>query len=193
MFEEYANEKKYTYSIGLEKGFEYCVLEYTFSFWQYHHIPCTDIPGETATPREIFDHLEKVVYLGSYADDAMNSPSMYQFCTEFGYYGYVREHLKDLLSDTHYPNCAYAPKDVSLAFNPQIMQDLYDWLQTKGNNMIYIYGDQDPWSAPYVKPSPQTNAVTVFLEGGNHFTFIDTLLPEQKKQVLSNLRKWLKE
>ncbi|MCP5108880.1 MAG: peptidase [bacterium] len=192
LFKKYAREKTYNFSIGEEKAFEYVVLEYPFSFWQYKKIDCGTVPGEGASPEVVFEHLKGVVAFSSYSDRAMNSPSMYQFFTEFGYYGYVKAHVKDLLSDTDYSNGAYAPRDVRLKYNPEVMKQLSDWLQTEGNNIIYIYGDLDPWSAPAVELTGKTNALKIFLKGGNHFTFINTFPVEQKGKIMSTLSGWLK-
>jgi hypothetical protein len=191
MFETYAAEKEYKYSIGLEKAFEYIVLEYPFSFWQYKTIDCQAIPQQSASMEEIFKHLEDVVSFSFYSDTSMNSPSMYQFFTELGYYGYVTGHVKDLLSHADYPNSAYAPQDVPLVYNPGLMRELNHWLRAKGNNIIYLYGELDPWSAPAVELTGQTNALKIFLKGGNHFTFINTFPPEQKEKILSTIKKWL--
>ena len=54
-----ANEKDLEYSIGLEKGFEYIVLEYSFYFWQWANSSCSEIPDSTATFKELYEHLSK--------------------------------------------------------------------------------------------------------------------------------------
>lgn len=191
LLEAYAREKNLIYSVGLEKALEYIVLEYTFSFWQYHHIPCEEIPAVGALAADIFAHLERVVSFWSYSDGAKESPSMYQFCSELGYYGYVRGHLRDLLSGDDYANCDYAPEGVKREYNPGKMRDLAHWLARKGNSIIYIYGDRDPWSAPAVSPALGTSGVAYWLEGGNHFTFIQTFPEPKQKEILSLLRSWL--
>ena len=181
----------YDYSIGLEKAFEYIVLEYPFSFWQYEKINCQEIPGEEATLIDIFEHLKNVVSFSSYSDLALNSPSMYQFSTELGYYGYLSSFVSDLLSSNDYKNIVFAPQDTELVYNPELMIELNEWLQTEGNNIIYIYGELDPWSASGVQASEETNALTIFLKGGNHFTFINSFPEKEQELILSTLEKWL--
>jgi hypothetical protein len=191
LFHWYAKGKGYSYSIGEEKAFEYIVLEYPFSFWQYTEADCNDIPGEGAAADEILEHVRDVVSFWSYSDHAMDSAAMYQFCTQLGYYGYVTKNVADLLSDTDYPNCAYAPKDADVIYDPEPMQRLNDWLQNDGENIIYIYGADDPWSAPFVDTSSNNNARTYFLDGGNHFTFIETFPPTERDEIVSLLKIWL--
>jgi pimeloyl-ACP methyl ester carboxylesterase len=191
LFHWYAQGKGYSYSVGEEKAFEYIVLEYPFSFWQYTEADCDGIPGEDATPDEILEHLKSVVSFWSYSDHAMDSAAMYQFCTQLGYYGYVTKNVSDMLSDTDYPNCAYAPRDADVTYDPEPMRRLNDWLLEFGDNVIYIYGADDPWSAPFVDTSSRNNARTFFLDGGNHFTFIGTFPTSQRKEIVDLLNGWL--
>jgi len=190
LFEWYTKGKGYEYSVGAEKAFEYIVLEYPFSFWQYTDADCDAIPDTHATADKVLEHLREVVSFWSYSDEAMNSASMYQFCTQLGYYGYVTRNVGDLLSDTDYPNCAYAPR-VGAGYDPEPMRRLDSWLRNSGDNIIYIYGADDPWSAPYVDTSSQNNARTYFLDGGNHFTFIETFPPAKRDEILELLRSWI--
>lgn len=190
LFEWYTKGKGYEYSVGLEKAFEYIVLEYPFSFWQYTDADCEAIPGEQATPDEVLEHLRDVVSFWSYSEKAMNSASMYQFCTQLGYYGFITRNVDDLLSDTEYPNCAYAPR-VGTEYDPEPMRSLDSWLKISGDNIIYIYGADDPWSAPFVDTSSKSNARTYFLDGGNHFTFIETFPATKRDEIVGLLRGWL--
>jgi hypothetical protein len=194
LFEAYSNEKGYTFQkITPLKAFEYTVLEYPFSFWQYHTLDCSAIPGERATPQEMFDHLKEVVSPSSYTDGAFNSPAMKQFATELGYYRYVTKNVVDLLSEDEddYPNNAFAPQDADLTFDPTFMEDIKKWLLTQGNNIIYIYGENDPWSAPHLQYLGATNAKMFWVKNGNHYSFIHTLSSTQKEEVLITLENWL--
>ncbi|UCE06105.1 MAG: hypothetical protein JSW07_21395, partial [bacterium] len=75
LFKWYSKGKDYEFSIGLEKAFEYIVLEYPFSFWQYHKLDCNEIPDEAASADEMLEHLRTVVSFSSYSDYALNSAS----------------------------------------------------------------------------------------------------------------------
>ena len=110
--------------------------------------------------------------------------------TQLGYYGYVMKNVADLLSDTGYPNCAYAPR-VDADYDPEPMHRLDSWLRTSGDNTIYIYGADDPWSAPYVDTSAENSARTFFLEGGNHFTFIETFDSTTIEEIVGLLQSWI--
>ncbi len=191
-FESYAAQKHYSYSIGLQAALEYAVLEYPFSFWQYHHIPCDSIPDSTADAQKIFDHLKYVVALSSYRDRALNSPAMYQFFTQLGYYGYVTKGLDAYLSGAYgYSNEIFAPRAAHGHYDPAPMQKVNHWLQTKARHMLFIYGGCDPWSACAVNTAGNSGLVEVFLPQGNHFTFLNTLPKRQRDALLQTLRRWL--
>jgi len=194
LYEAYCKEKGYTFEkITPSKAFEYTVLEYPFSFWQYHTIDCSKIPRERASPQEMFDHLKEVVSLSSYTDRAFNSTAMKQFATELGYYRYVTKNVSDLLSEgkDDYPNNAFAPEDADLTFDPTFMEDINKWLLTQGNNILYIYGENDPWSAPHLEYLGATNAKMFWVKKGNHYSFIQTLSEAQKDEALATLEDWL--
>jgi len=194
LYKTYCEEKEYTFEkITPLKAFEYTVLEYPFSFWQYHTLDCSMIPEERATPQEMFEHLKQVVSLSSYSDRAFNSTAMKQFATELGYYRYVTKNVIDLLNEgkDDYPNNAFGPGDADLTFDPTFMEDINKWLMTQGNNIIYIYGESDPWSAPRLEYLGATNAKMFWVKNGNHYSFIRTLSETQQDELLQTLEDWL--
>jgi len=194
LFKKYCKNKGYTFGkITPVKALDYAALEYPFSFWQYHHIPCSEIPDSTNSPEQIFEHLKKVVYLGSYTDRAFDSISMYQFSTELGYYGYVTKNVADLLSQNgkNFSNTAFAPSFVKHEFDPLFMRDIVNWLLNYGNKIIYIYGENDPWSAPSIEISDSIDAVKVYVTNGNHFSFIRTFPNRERSDIIEKIRKWI--
>ncbi|MFQ6113953.1 MAG: S28 family serine protease, partial [bacterium] len=194
IFETWAKEKGQNFSIGLETAFEYAVLEYPFSFWQTGATNCAEILGNGASVEELFAHLQTAVPLGLYSDRqiAYFQVSYYQFFTEIGYYGFVTSHLKDLLVALPNPsNKAFVPKNVEVTYNPRVMQDIINWLQNKGNNIIYIYGGQDAWTGAAVDPTERTNALKLVIPGKHHNVRIRHFSEREKETIFSTLESWL--
>jgi hypothetical protein len=54
-FEKFCAEKKYEFSIPLDEIYDYCVLEYSFSFWQWGS-DVEKIPATDASDDDIFKH-----------------------------------------------------------------------------------------------------------------------------------------
>jgi hypothetical protein len=190
-----AKEKKNTFSLGAQLIYEFAVLEYPFAFWQYGGIErLTKMPGPSATPREILDHLSDVVNLSLYADSgvAYFAPFQYQAYTEMGYYTYDITDFKPFLKVVHNPSNSFlAPKGADLTYRPEVFQAINRWLRYEGNNFIYIYGENDPWTASAVELTGMTNSLRMIKKDGNHRTKIRDLSPEQQKVVVAALEEWL--
>lgn len=72
------------------------------------------------------------------------------------------------------------------------MRAVNNFLQTNGNNIIYIYGEYDPWSASAVQLiSDKTNALKMVKAGGNHRTRIKSFDDKEKEKIYGKLEDWL--
>ena len=189
-------EKSYNFELGLEKTLEYNVFEYSFAFWQWGYSSCEDIPEPTVSPDSLFSHLVNVSSF-DYFDSLSSSyyePFYYQAYTEIGYYGYETEDFSDLLIDVEddvASSIFFAPENVNLAFDNDLMLDVNHFIQNHGNNMLYIYGENDTWSATAVDIGDKTNAVKMVKEGGNHRTRISSFDGEEKEKIYATLKNWL--
>ncbi len=181
-----------TLSIGADVAFEYSVLEYPFSFWQFGNGDCSVIPPENAGAQEIVEYFTSVILYPFYSDYYMElfAPATYQAYTENGNYGYITEHVSDLLISVQNPTLKiFGPKDVEMVYNPAVMPDMISWLQSEGDNIIYIYGGNDPWTAAAIELTGQTNAIKIVQEGANHGVDIADLT--EKNLVINTLEEWL--
>lgn len=196
LLEERMNEKNYNFTLGLEKTLEYAVFEYSFAFWQWGNLSCEDIPSTNSSPDSLLKHLY-TVYSLSYFDSAASSyylPFYYQAYTEIGYYGYETEDFSDLLVEVKEPIASsifFAPKDAELKYNDGLMIDVHDFIKNHGTNMLFIYGENDAWSATAAEISPETNAVKMVKEDGNHRTRIHSFEGEELEKIYSTLEDWL--
>ena len=192
-FKWYCKGKDYNFSYAnYEKAFEYALLEFPYIYWQWDKIKLDSIPLNTSNPDSI---LQPIVDSGSmrwYTDETLKGPSMYQFATQLGYYGELDDAYPfDTLfscSDYSYP---FFAGDTTLKYDPQPMNRLENWLEENGNNIIYIYGEEDPWGATGPEPSDQVNAIKKVLKGGDHSTRIKDLEKDDQEEVISTLKKWL--
>ena len=188
-----ARRGQFTFSIGKAKAYEYCVLEYPCGFWQYGSAP-NSIPPPDAPADTMLNHLDRVSSLRYYADQGIKAfePFQYQAYTEIGYYGYDITEFRGLLTAVTNPtNNILAPRNVELKFNPQTMYNVYTWLRDFGNNIIYIYGETDLWSATAMELSGKTNAIKIVKKGGSHRTRIRNLPEEQQATIYAALEDWL--
>ncbi len=190
----YANKKNMKFTeIPMEEAMEYAVMEFPFSFWQWGG-KCDEIPGENATPKQMFDYINKIVGIGFYNDKTYVDllPSYYQHMTELGYYGFDTVPVKDLLKVVKKPtNLRFAPKDVDLTYNPAYIIKVRYYVENHGDKILYIYGGYDTWGACAPNPKPNVDALKMVLKGGSHKTRIKDFSKEDQQKIYDQLQKWL--
>lgn len=193
---KYAQENNVLFTkIPIDEALEHAVLEFPFSFWQWGS-KCEDIPSENASAEVLFEYLKKVAgfYLFSDAGVYNYLPSFYQHMTELGYYGYDFTPVKNLLKFVKTTSLvAFGPQDVDLTYNPDYIKKVRDFVENKGDHILYIYGGNDPWGACAPNPSPEIDALKMVLEGGDHSTRIKDFSKEDQQKIYNKLQSWLGE
>lgn len=190
LFSWFAKGKGWALSVGEERVFEYTVLEFPFSFWQYSEADCDAIPGPEADDDAVLEKLVEVADAGWFSDASLDSPSFHQFCTELGFYGYDEAPFADLLAEEDYPLCIFAPGWSPDDYDSDAMYELDQWLRTEADKVMSIYGGVDPWSAPAIAVGGN-DQVQLWDRGGNHFSFIRTLSEPDRAVARETLARWL--
>ncbi len=193
MFEKLVKQKKWEFSMGLDRAYDLSVLEYEFAFWQWG-IPCEHIPSAESTPQVLFNHISMLEPFTFFEENEIEKvrPFFYQSMTELGMYGYKVAPFKNYLKDkTNITFDFSMPKGHKEAFNPEVMKDVNLWLRDSGNYMLYIYGQNDAWSSTAVDPGNKTNAVKMVNPGGSHSSRIGSFPQEMQDSIYRVLGKWL--
>ena len=195
-FKAFSEKKGYSYELvgGVEKAFEYCVLEYSFAYWQWGYVASKKIPGKAAQSEEIVEHMNRVAGFDYFSDQFIVEfrPFFYQALTEMGYYGYDLEVFEKYLKHVDNPIFTFTiPESVDLSFNEELSVDLQLYLNEEAENYIFIYGEYDTWSATAVTSIGDSNSKIFFKEGGSHRTRINNMPKEQKEEVYTALGSFL--
>ncbi|WP_128330687.1 S28 family serine protease [Apibacter sp. HY039] len=185
---------KFDYVGSIEKAYELAVLEYSFSFWQWGS-SCAEIP-ENPDIAIAVDYLLKKSNISFFSDKEIEelAPHYYQAATEMGYYGYNIQPFASVIRQYRTnPSAVFAPKNAGkLVYSEKINTGLKKWLETKADNIIYIYGGIDTWSATKVIPSPKTNSILLEIKGADHATArINKMNDDLKRKFSNTLEKWL--
>jgi len=197
-FREFSQEKGYTYEIagGLENAYEYCVLEYSFAFWQWGYVPVSKIPRRSARPQEFVEHMNRVAGFDYFSDEAIieQRPFFYQALTEMGYYGYDLGEFEEYIQHVDNPVFTFTiPEEIETPFESSLSLEVEKYLSSEAERFIYIYGENDPWSASAVSNTGDTESKIFIKKGGSHRTRINNMPEEQKKEVYQTLDRYLKE
>jgi hypothetical protein len=182
-----------TYSEGVETGVLHQILEYPIAFWQIAPSNCTSIPDSTNSYQEIYNHLQTENGLQLYSDQYINfyAPAFYQIFAENGYYEYPIDSLTEALNGIDPPlSSDLVPSYLSpVTYNPTTMIELKNYLNTNGNNIIYVYGADDPWTGAAYEPTGSTNAIKIIQQGFDHSVTISDL--DNRNIIYNALDSWL--
>lgn len=193
-FLKIVEKKNLTYRLDIDKTFDLLVFEYSFAFWQWGNFDCNEIVMDLENPKKMFNHLDKVVGIDWISDQGISKifAFYYQAMTEIGFYGYDIDPFKEYTSFTSNPTFSFTiPENIEVIYNPIPMWQVDNFIRHEANNMIFIYGETDPWSSTSVDLTYNTNVIKIVKPGGSHTTRINNLPEDQKKLVIETLKNWL--
>ena len=195
-FEKYCTEKNYSFRAPIEEIYDYSVLEYSFALWQWG-TPISSIPATTASDDEIFSHLLAISEPGYFTADSPNASFFVQAARELGYYGYDVQPFKQYLSiqsSEGYLHRLMLPEELKdMPFNKTLSKKITKFLKKQDPKMIFIYGQNDPWTAAGVTWLKNKKNIHVFIQpNGSHLARINTLPEAEKAKVMELINEWLK-
>lgn len=179
-----------------DQAFEYTVLEMPFLFWQYGGAEyCPFVPPPDAPVDYLYGFLDAVMGL-SYFSDELNdfyAPYYYAAATQINYPQVKTAHLAGLLRFLpQYSAAGVLPPELGTpAHQPLAMLDIDLWVRLAGKRLMFIYGENDPWSAEQfdLGPGPK-DSYKYTVAAGNHGARIGLLPPAQRTEIVATLRRW---
>jgi hypothetical protein len=189
------SKTKYTY-MTIEQAFEYTVLEYQFSFWQYGH-NCQEIPNDSVSYFDALAYLMAIADINFFSDQDMKdyASHYYQSATELGYYSFNTQAFEGLIKELpidHNPHAAFVPKHIEASFNGELLNKMNAWLPKNGHKIIHIYGELDSWSASAVPQSDAVDSEWFMLKGKHHKNaVIAEMNRSDRKRLVKTLERWL--
>lgn len=195
-FEKYCTEKNYSFRAPIEEIYDYSVLEYSFALWQWG-TSTNSIPATTASDNDIFSHLLAISEPGYFTADSPNASFFVQAARELGYYGYDVQPFKQYLSirsGEGYLHRLMLPEELKdMPFDKTLSKKITKFLKKQDPKMIFIYGQNDPWTAAGVTWLKNKKNIHVFIQpNGSHLARINTLPEKEKKEVMELIKQWLK-
>ncbi len=192
IFKDTSNARNYHFNMSLEKAYVANVLEFQISFWQWGH-SCASIPERNAPAKELYAYWESVAPWSFLEEKGIEPilPFFVQAMTEIGMYTYDVDPFVKYMPFDKDIDFGFTLPAGSFTFDPAVMKDIKQWLDTEGNNFLYIYGEYDAWTASAYTPTTQTNSVKMVNPGGSHATRIHSFPPEMQDSILDVLSKWI--
>ena len=196
LFDKFCTEKKYSFRANESTIYDYCILEFAFSFWQWGR-SVKEIPETTVTDQDLFNYLIKICPPDYFDIESGKAtfPFFVQALKQLGYYGYNPKPFKGLmeLTDTRgYIQKLFMPAKSEFTYDPAMSLLVKNYLKKDAQKILLIYGGSDPWTASAANPYGNKKILRIIQPGGSHRTRIGTLPGYQRKKVMKTLDKWMK-
>lgn len=196
LLEKFCLEKQLSFRISMNEVLDYCVLEYSFAFWQWG-TPASHIPANTATTGVLFKHLTEISGPDYFATGQPTQAFFIQAARELGYYGYDIEPFKDLLfirTAKDYLQRIMLPEGITIQFQPELYKKLTNFIETSDPRLIFVYGEYDPWtSVGITKLDGKKNMFVAIQPKGSHRARINTLPDSLRDKVIKTINLWLEK
>ena len=196
LLEKFCMEKQLSFRISMNEVLDYCVLEYSFAFWQWG-TPASHIPANSATTEVLFKHLTEISGPDYFATGQPTQAFFIQAARELGYYGYDIEPFKDLLfirTAKDYLQRIMLPEGITIQFQPELYKKLTNFIETSDPRLIFVYGEYDPWtSVGITKLDGKKNMFVAIQPKGSHRARINTLPDSLRDKVIKTIKLWLEK
>ena len=196
LLEKFCLKKQLSFRISMNEVLDYCVLEYSFAFWQWG-TPASHIPANTATTGVLFKHLTEISGPDYFATGQPTQAFFIQAARELGYYGYDIEPFKDLLfirTAKDYLQRIMLPEGITIQFQPELYKKLTNFIETSDPRLIFVYGEYDPWtSVGITKLDGKKNMFVAIQPKGSHRARINTLPDSLRDKVIKTINLWLEK
>jgi hypothetical protein len=195
MFRKLVEEKQYTFNAGLDEIYDFCVLEYSFAFWQWGTDP-GQIPASNASDEAVFAHFAKISSPDYFSLEGLERIGSFfvQAARELGYYGYDTRPFRRMLTiktAENYLEKLFLPKGYSTEFDETSVLKTNAFLESTDARMIFIYGGNDPWTASGIIPPARENFLRIVQPGASHGIRISGLDEYNKMKVTEKLMEWV--
>jgi hypothetical protein len=189
--------KGYTYQLfgSPQRALEILVIDMPFTFWQYgSQADCVKVPGPGATVDQLVAFIDATVGFDFYSDRGVEpyTAYYYQAGTQLGSPEADERAVADLL---RYPGSSvprsFVPADIKMRFDRTAMRDIDNWVRFAGRNLLFVYGEHDPWSAEPFRVGPGTrDSFSFTVPAGNHGSTIAKLPEAQRAKATETVLRW---
>ncbi|MER7044728.1 S28 family serine protease [Streptomyces jumonjinensis] len=197
IYKQYAKDNKFTFkTVGsLDKAYEAVVLDYTFAFWQYSlAADCKKLPtAKKLSDLELMNTIDKVSGFSFYTDQGLTpyTPYYYQAGTELGAPDMKMPHLKGLTRYGYQQPRNFVPRDIKMRFKPDVMAGVDKFVREKANRMMFVNGQNDPWSSePFRLGKGSRDSYVYTVPGGNHGSDVAGLSAKQEAAATASILEW---
>ena len=187
-----ANGFVYT-RIPIEPGLESSVFNLEWTFWQYYGLgACPMVPLPTATDDALFKFLDDISPVADNRDEriAQFEPYVFQAYFQLGYPDGGAVYLDPYLMYTEADYLSALPTARPAYDGGAAMLDIDDFVRTRGENFLFIYGEWDPWTGGQYELGEARDSLRLVQPRGTHGARITRLDAADRDAAFAKLEAW---
>ncbi len=191
---EHGADATFVRSGGLASAIEKDILGLEWSFWQYRK--ASDCESFMAPPTDVAGLYELVATNAgvgapdtAYEDDRFLA-YQYQAATELGMQSYATSHVSTFLQHAG-TQINQVPQGTMPAHTRAAMDDIQNWVKTEASQMIFLYGESDPWTGGAYEIGMQADVLKVTAPAAPHGAMISDLTSSDRDATLDKLEAWM--
>jgi len=181
---------------GADAALDFAVQNVRFGIWQYGDAGlCDIIPSSSAPDEELFEYLESVSAVEGSDDYYLDffEPYYFQAAVQLGAPGSDESYLAPFLTVP----LGLGPRDFvqpgptkEMVFQPQRMVDIQAWTLSEGDQLLFVYGEVDPWTAGAFEVPQSNDSFSFVAPGQNHGAGIYGLPFDEEQQATDAVLRW---
>ena len=180
---------------SVDKAYEAVVLDFVWGFWQYYgQDVCDQIPdAATASDDTVYETIDAYSGWAAYTDQGLDyyTPYYYQAATQLGSPSIKQPHLAGLSRYGYQPARNFVPSSIPMKFQPQAMRDVDNWVRRNANQMLFVYGGNDPWGAePFHLGKGARDSYVYTAPGANHGANVAGLVDAERENATARILAW---
>ncbi len=183
--------------VAIEPATESAILGLEWSFWQYHGVgECGTVPAVTATDDQMWTFLSNVSPVDDSDDEQIDAfaPYDYQAYFQLGYPdggegAYLGTY--EMYNTIDYEDIVPVGATVPTYDGGSAMHDIDGYVQTDGADLVFVYGQWDPWTAGAFTLGNASDALLLIEAEGTHGSDISGLATGDQNAALAKISAWL--
>ena len=189
-----ATQKGFQYTrVLLGPAVESAIDSLEWSFWQYYGVTaCPQVPAITATDAAMFTFLD-TISPPSDSDDEQTGffeAYYYQAYFQLGYPDGGAAYLTPYLMYTDADYLGSLPTAQPTYDGGTAMHDIDDFVQQRGDRLLFVYGQWDPWTAGAFTLGAATDSLELVEAQGTHDSHITGLATADEDAAVGKLSAW---
>jgi PS-10 peptidase S37 len=171
---------------------------FDWAFWQYYGVTyCNRVPTTATTDDNFYKFFYDFTFggirppqLGTPDDDKSNGALSYEWLSEQGFALQVGEHIRPLLSASSLTTMEENFRDqfptvILPAYDGRVTHAVRHWAREYGENILFIYGQLDPWSGGAIEQPKRASSARFFVPNATHGAQLVRLPVAERTQALA--------